>query len=260
MPAIVLHHQGRERPGRLQHCEFFPGRLDRLVNIAVVVTVDPDDDVDAVCLRDEARTSADWSTDEAALLLRDADGRMIARFSAADPGGGPPDPTWTATGGPPGGEVRSLAFGADGVVFVVDDGCPEKSGVIAQSIIDAQGLGDRVRVLFLEDAIDSGRLFVVGHSEGALIATELAVDPTIAADAYRWARTFGIVTTGLILAYAPGPAARQPTWMRPSASRAAAMGQSSVRATTWNPPAGSCSRFVRFSKAVILADIRITWL
>ncbi|NNE97556.1 MAG: hypothetical protein HKN25_00910 [Pyrinomonadaceae bacterium] len=40
-------------------------------------------------------------------------------------------------------------------MIVVDDGCPEGSGVIAQEIIDKNGLNDRVRVLFLNDAIES---------------------------------------------------------------------------------------------------------
>jgi hypothetical protein len=47
-------------------------------------------------------------------------------------------------------------------MLVVDDGCPEKSGVIAQQIIDARGLGDRVSVLFLQDAIDAGHPLASG--------------------------------------------------------------------------------------------------
>lgn len=39
---------------------------------------------------------------------------------------------------------------------VVDDGCPEKSGHIAQEIIDQEGLNDHARVLFLDDAIANG--------------------------------------------------------------------------------------------------------
>lgn len=46
--------------------------------------------------------------------------------------------------------------GASWEMLVVDDGCPERSGAIAQEIIDARGLGDRARVLFLQDAIDAG--------------------------------------------------------------------------------------------------------
>ncbi len=38
-------------------------------------------------------------------------------------------------------------------LLVVDDGCPEGSGRIAQQIIDKEGLQNYVRVLFLEDAI-----------------------------------------------------------------------------------------------------------
>ena len=41
-------------------------------------------------------------------------------------------------------------------MLVVDDGCPEKSGEIARQIIDAWNLGERVRVLFLQNAIDVG--------------------------------------------------------------------------------------------------------
>ncbi len=41
-------------------------------------------------------------------------------------------------------------------LFAVDDGCPEGSGRIAQQIIDEDGLGDRVKVLFLEEAITQG--------------------------------------------------------------------------------------------------------
>ncbi len=45
--------------------------------------------------------------------------------------------------------------GAAWEMLVVDDGCPERSGTIAQEIIDTRGLGDRVRVLFLQDAIEA---------------------------------------------------------------------------------------------------------
>ena len=41
-------------------------------------------------------------------------------------------------------------------MLIVDDGCPERSGEIAQHIIDERGLGDRVQVLFLQNAIDGG--------------------------------------------------------------------------------------------------------
>jgi len=40
-------------------------------------------------------------------------------------------------------------------MLVVDDGCPEGSGKIAQEIIDAERLGDQVRVLYLQEAIDA---------------------------------------------------------------------------------------------------------
>ena len=39
-------------------------------------------------------------------------------------------------------------------LIVVDDGCPENSGKIAQEIVDKNDLGDRVKVLFLQGAID----------------------------------------------------------------------------------------------------------
>ncbi len=58
-------------------------------------------------------------------------------------------------------KVEQLQWLFDGIphasweLLVVDDGCPEGSGRIAQEIIDARGLGDRVQVLFLQDAIDS---------------------------------------------------------------------------------------------------------
>ena len=38
-------------------------------------------------------------------------------------------------------------------LIVVDDGCPERSGQIAQDIVDANHLNDKVKVLFLEEAI-----------------------------------------------------------------------------------------------------------
>ena len=38
-------------------------------------------------------------------------------------------------------------------LIIVDDGCPENSGQIAQGIIDANQLNNKVRVLFLEEAI-----------------------------------------------------------------------------------------------------------
>jgi hypothetical protein len=41
-------------------------------------------------------------------------------------------------------------------LFVVDDGCPDGSGRIAQEIIDEEGLGDRVKVLLLAEAIEQG--------------------------------------------------------------------------------------------------------
>lgn len=47
-------------------------------------------------------------------------------------------------------------------MLVVDDGCPEECGKIAQQIIDARGLGDRVRVLFLQDAIDAAHPLAEG--------------------------------------------------------------------------------------------------
>jgi len=39
-------------------------------------------------------------------------------------------------------------------LIIVDDGCPEGSGQIAQSIIDEQGMSKKARVLYLADAIE----------------------------------------------------------------------------------------------------------
>jgi len=41
-------------------------------------------------------------------------------------------------------------------LIVVDDGCPEESGRIAQNIIDSEGLGSHAEVVFLKDAIEQG--------------------------------------------------------------------------------------------------------
>lgn len=41
-------------------------------------------------------------------------------------------------------------------LIVVDDGCPDGSGKIAQNIIDQEHLKEHVRVLFLQDAINEG--------------------------------------------------------------------------------------------------------
>lgn len=59
-------------------------------------------------------------------------------------------------------KVEQVEWLLDGIpngrwqMLAVDDGCPEKCGETAQQIIDARALGDRVRVLFLQDAIDAG--------------------------------------------------------------------------------------------------------
>ncbi|MCA0153149.1 glycosyltransferase [Winogradskyella vincentii] len=45
-------------------------------------------------------------------------------------------------------------------LIIVDDGCPEGSGKIAQDIIDKNNLNDQVRVLFLADAIEQGQAVV----------------------------------------------------------------------------------------------------
>ena len=59
-------------------------------------------------------------------------------------------------------------FGGEGAIhwelLVVDDGCPENSGKIAQEIVDTHGLGDRVKVLFLADAIQQKILPAIGLS------------------------------------------------------------------------------------------------
>lgn len=65
-------------------------------------------------------------------------------------------------------KVEQIAWLFDGVsqaswkMLVVDDGCPEKSGEIAQQIIEARGLGGRVGVLMLQDAIDADHPAVKG--------------------------------------------------------------------------------------------------
>ena len=62
-------------------------------------------------------------------------------------------------------QIEWLLHGAPGAsweMLVVDDGCPEDSGAIAQDIIKSRGLGDRVKVLFLQDAIDTGHPAAVG--------------------------------------------------------------------------------------------------
>ncbi|PID27729.1 MAG: hypothetical protein CSB55_08035 [Candidatus Cloacimonadota bacterium] len=41
-------------------------------------------------------------------------------------------------------------------ITVVDDGCPERSGKTALEIVETDSLGDKVKVLFLEDAIKQG--------------------------------------------------------------------------------------------------------
>ena len=48
----------------------------------------------------------------------------------------------------------------DWTLYAVDDGCPYDSGKIAQDIADSHPLGDKVKVLFLDDAVptDSGPL------------------------------------------------------------------------------------------------------
>lgn len=43
--------------------------------------------------------------------------------------------------------------GIDWELIVVDDGCPDGSGRIARRLIEEEGLGERVRVRFLDDAI-----------------------------------------------------------------------------------------------------------
>ncbi|MDP6908299.1 MAG: hypothetical protein QF371_02280 [Flavobacteriales bacterium] len=49
-------------------------------------------------------------------------------------------------------------------MIVVDDGCPERSGQIAQEIIEKNDLSDHVNVLFLQDAIDQKLPVVRGLS------------------------------------------------------------------------------------------------
>lgn len=52
-------------------------------------------------------------------------------------------------------------------LVVVDDGCPEGSGRIAQRILDAEGVGPSARVLFLEEAIERGLAPVAGLTSTA---------------------------------------------------------------------------------------------
>ncbi|RMH60942.1 MAG: hypothetical protein D6677_12760 [Calditrichaeota bacterium] len=46
--------------------------------------------------------------------------------------------------------------GVNWKLYVVDDGCPENSGRIAREIVSANGLSDKIEVLFLQDGIDKG--------------------------------------------------------------------------------------------------------
>ncbi len=41
-------------------------------------------------------------------------------------------------------------------LILVDDGCPEGSGTVAQGIVEAEGLSEKAEVLFLEDGIEDG--------------------------------------------------------------------------------------------------------
>ncbi|RZV53528.1 MAG: glycosyltransferase [Deltaproteobacteria bacterium] len=62
-------------------------------------------------------------------------------------------------------QIEWLLRGSSGArweMLVVDDGCPENSGAIAQDVIKSRGLGDRVKVLFLQHAIDTGHPAAVG--------------------------------------------------------------------------------------------------
>ena len=57
------------------------------------------------------------------------------------------------------GQLDWLTAGCPGVTWdmiIVDDGCPEDSGGIARRIAAENGLDDRVRVLFLAEALDAG--------------------------------------------------------------------------------------------------------
>jgi hypothetical protein len=47
-------------------------------------------------------------------------------------------------------------------LIVVDDGCPEDCGKIAQQIVEEEQLGDRVKVLFMQEAINQQLPTVVG--------------------------------------------------------------------------------------------------
>ncbi len=60
-------------------------------------------------------------------------------------------------------QLRWLFGGDDGWDLVmVDDGCPDGSGSLAETIIDENGLGKSARVLFLEKAIEQGHPTTAG--------------------------------------------------------------------------------------------------
>lgn len=67
-------------------------------------------------------------------------------------------------------QLRWLFDGDGGWEMVmVDDGCPDGSGALAQTIVDDNGLGSRVRVLYLQDAIDQGH-----PAAGGLTSTDVS--------------------------------------------------------------------------------------
>lgn len=49
----------------------------------------------------------------------------------------------------------------DWEIIIVDDGCPEGSGKIAEDIIDAHKLNDKVRVLYLSEAIEKNNVVTI---------------------------------------------------------------------------------------------------
>lgn len=60
-------------------------------------------------------------------------------------------------------QLRWLFGGDDGWdLIMVDDGCPDGSGELAESIIDTEGCQDNVRVLYIEEAISESHPAVAG--------------------------------------------------------------------------------------------------
>ena len=67
-------------------------------------------------------------------------------------------------------KIRQLEWLASGSsmltwdLLIVDDGCPDNSGIKAQGIVDKSVYRDQIKVLFLQEAIDANSPFVGGLS------------------------------------------------------------------------------------------------